>query len=536
MILSTLDAAARLEAVRHERERRVKARLEAIWTERALRHDLDGALAAFVRLAWPIVDKRALEWAPYMDVVCHALHRQMLGDPDYKRLLINLPPGFAKSLFTSVFAPAFEWLWNPSRQKVFFTANDSLSKRDSRRMRKLVTSRWYRGMLAEFRRRRGGIGWDGSFVADQNEVRNYVNTEGGARHCMTLKTGVTGQRGDDISIDDPLDVKAIVVGTPDHAAARCAEAAVIIDQLESRVNDDRDARWTLTMQRLHPDDPAGRALAEGGWKTICLPLHYDPQHPQVCPEDPRTVAGELLHVGRYTEEIAEKKAAKLGWTAAGQLEQRPMSAAALQIRPEWLAKTYACTPQEVAKVAAEVWLTTDPNQKSTAGCDASIQVWARCDESGPAGAGYYLLDRVARPMGIVEYERVMDDMITVWAPSLAAKGGALIEDTVNGATYLEMRGPVYKGVTLHDFRPARDTPGGDHSKAARAAYYIRAAGAGAIILPAAGVVPWVTTYRERILGWPAIGKDDMDAGSQLVMRWSLQEATPASFFDLFAAG
>jgi hypothetical protein len=521
------DALARLEAVRAERRRRLEARQREVWTERALRWQEDGALAAFVKAAWTIVDRKALEWAPYMDVVCHALHRQMLGDPDYRRLLINLPPGFAKSLFTSVFAPAFEWTFNATRQKLFFTANDSLSKRDSRKMRTLVTSRWYRGLLAEARRRRGK-GWDGELAVDQNEVRNYANSEGGARHCLTLKTGVTGQRGDDVSVDDPLDVKAIVLGTPDAAEARCEEAAAIIDQLETRVNDLRDARFTITMQRLHPGDPAGRAIAEGGWKVICLPLHYDPEHPQKCPEDPRTVPGELLHPTRYTEAQLVRLVRKLGWTASGQLEQRPVSAATLAIKPEWLARTYECQPEEIARRALEVWLSSDPNQKKGAACDAACHVWARCDD------GYHVLDRVTRPMAYPEYERVMDDLIARWAPILAAKGGVLIEDTANGATYLQVRGPVYRGVTLHAFLPARDTPGTDKSKAARAAYPIKAASALAIVLPSAGVAPWAPLLRERLLGWPAVGKDDMDAMSQLLMRWSLQEAAAPSFFDLFS--
>lgn len=521
------DPSARLDAVLAERERRAKERLAAILTERALRFDEDGALAAFVQVAWSIVDRRALEWAPYMDVVCHALHRQMLGDPAYQRLLICIPPGAAKSLFTSVFAPAFEWLFNPARQKLFFTSSDSLSKRDSRRTRTLITSPWYRGMLAELARRRGS-GWLGGLAYDQNEVRNFVNTEGGARTCMTLKTGVTGQRGDDIAVDDPLDVKAITLGTPEAAAARCAEAASIIDQLETRVNDERDARRTITMQRLHPDDPAGRALAEGGWKVICLPLHYDPDHPQVCPEDPRTVPGELLHPTRNTEKGAERLAAKLGWTAAGQLEQRPMSAASLKIQSDWLERDYQCEPEAIAQRAIEVWLSSDPNQKGKASSDdAALKVWARCDD------GYYLLDRIARPMGYPEYEREMDGLITRWASWLASKGGVLIEDTANGATYLQVRGPIYLGVTLHDFLPARDTPGTDKSKGARAVYFIRAAAAKAVVLPSSAVAPWVGAYRARVLGWPAIGKDDMDADSQIFMRWALQESTQTSYFDLF---
>jgi phage terminase large subunit-like protein len=516
-----------LAALEREAESRALAEYRDALREHALRYDAPGAFASFVDLMWPVVEPRTLEWAPYMDAVCHALHRQMLGDPGYQRLLINLPPGYAKSLLVSVLAPAYEWTFAPSRRKLFFTSDDDLSARDSRRTRILITSDSYRAFLGEACRRRGVEPWKLAF--DQNEKRNFENSERGFRQCLTLKTGVTGKRGDDLVVDDPIDVKAILLGGPEAANTRCAEAGAIIDQaLETRVNDRRDARRTIVMQRLHPDDPAGRAIAEGGWKVLCLPLHFDPE--KACPEDPRTIPGELLHP-RDTEEDAQRLAAKLGWTAAGQLEQRPLAAEALQIRPEWLTRTYTCEPEAVAHRAIEVWISSDPNQKGGAGrCDAPCHVWARCDD------GYHILDRVARPMSYPEYERVMDDLITRWAAWLAQKGGALIEDTANGATYLQVRGPIYKGVTLHAFLPSADTPGTDKSKAARAAYTIRAASAMALVFPAAGVAPWAPTLRERLLGWPAVGKDDMDAMSQLHMRWAVQESNGPSFFDLFAAG
>jgi phage terminase large subunit-like protein len=518
----------RLHVLLRERERRARERLTRALTERALRHNTPGAFAAFVKLVWSVVEPRALEWAPYMDVVCHALHRQMLGDPAYRRLLINLPPGYAKSLLVSVLAPAFEWTFNPTRRKLFFTADDDLSARDSRRMRILITSDVYLALLTESCRRRDVKPWTLAF--DQNEKRNFENSDRGFRQCLTLRTGVTGKRGDDLVVDDPIDAKSVFLGTPDLVNARCSEASAIIDQaLESRVNDRRDARLTMVMQRLHPDDPAGRAIAEGGWKILCLPLHYDPDHPQVCPEDPRTTPGEYLHPTRDTDEDIARLVRKLGWQAPGQLEQRPVSAESLQLKPEWLARDYHCEPEAVAHRALEVWLSSDPNKKGKdTSDDSSCQVWARCDD------GHYLLDRVARPMGYPEYERVMDDLIARWAPWLASKGGVLIEDTANGATYLQIRGPICRGVTLHAFLPSRDTPGTDKSKAARAAYTIRAASALAIVLPSSAVAPWVGAFRERILGWPAVGRDDMDGASQIHMRWALQESSGPSPFDLFA--
>jgi phage terminase large subunit-like protein len=205
----------------------------------------------------------------------------------------------------------------------------------------------------------------------------------------------------------------------------------------------------------------------------------------------------------------------------------PVAAEALVIPPEHLAREYHCTPEEVALRAIEVWLTSDANKKGrVTSDDSSIMVVARCDD------GYYILDRVARPMGIVEYTRVMDAMIDRWAPALASKGGVLIEDTANGATYLETSGRFRSGVTMHDFMPTRDTPGTDKSKEARGDYVVKAAAATRIVLPSARVAAWGPQLRERLLGWPAIGRDDMDALSQLVMKWSKEAAGSWSIQDM----
>ena len=513
-----VDPKEELEQLRAELARRARAEVEAVWFELACRYDEAGAFAAFVRLMWSVVEPAALEWAPYMDVVCHALHRQMLGDPAYRNLLICLPPGYAKSLLVSVMAPAYEWIFNPSRRKLFFTADDDLSARDSRRTRNLLKSQVYLRLLAEVCRRTGRKPW--AFEADQNEKRNFENSDQGFRQCLTLMGGVTGKRGDDLVVDDPIDVKALILGGPDAVNRRCEEAGSIIDMaLETRVNDRRVARKTIVAQRTHPKDPGGRALAEGGWRVLCMPLRYEPKHPQVCPEDPRTVEGEFLHSTRDVEEDVRKLESKLGWQAPGQLQQRPVAAELLLIRPEHLAREYTCQPEEIAKRASQVWLTSDANQKGKATSDdSSIMVVARCTD------GDHILDRIARPMGIVEYTRTMDSTIDRWAWVLAAKGGALIEDTANGATYLETSGRYRRGVTMHAFLPTRDTPGTDKSKAARGDYVVKTAAALRLVLPAAHVCPWGPQLRERLLGWPAIGRDDMDALSQLIMRWAREES------------
>ena len=524
----------RLTERRDERENRRQTRLRDRYIEKALHHEEDGAFEAFVRLIWQEIEPDVLEWAPFMSVVCRYLHRHILGDPEYRKLLILLPPGTSKSILVSVMMPAYEWLFDPTYRRLFFTGDDGLSTRDSRRTRRAIKSEVYQQLMAEWCRRHGTEPWD--FAADQQEKRNFETTSMGFRQCMTLKTGVTGKRGAGIGVDDPIDIKSIMLGSPEAIDRRCEESNEIIKQaMATRINDPRVARLLLCMQRLHVNDPAGYALRSGGWKVLCLPLHYDPEHPQVSPDDPRTEPGEILHPTRHTPEVVAGLVEGTGRLAGAQLELRPTPASGGMIKRDWLAERYHCDPEDIAATADEVWITSDAAKKGTAGSDFNaIQCWARKDGKR------YLLDRVYAQMNSLAYFQAMDDMIAKWCRFIVAtQGGCLVEDTANGTNYLDAREPAYLGVAMVRFHPSSDTPGPDKSKAARARYYERAAESRAIILPAPEVAHWVGDYIESVVSFPlGANDDDMDASSQLMMRWTREDegqGSGRSWFDMLGS-
>jgi predicted phage terminase large subunit-like protein len=504
----------------------VDAIRQAALFERVCRWKDEGALSAFVRLVWPEVEPRALEWAPYMGTICRALHRQMLGDEEYARILINIPPGMAKSLLVSVFGPAFEWLFSPGRRKLFFAGDDALAKRDSRRTRLLMQSPIYQRLLAEVCKREGRKPW--VFAFDQNEKTNYENTDRGFRQVLTLRAGVTGKRGDDFVIDDPIDVKAVINGGPEAIDRRCREVANTIDQaLETRVNDMRDARQTIIMQRLHINDPAGHAIREGGWHHICMPMEYNASHKYAYDHDPRTERGELLNPARTPLDKLERLRKKLGpQQASAQLDQLPTPAQGGQIKRAWFGERYSCPPEDIAATADEVWVSVDAAKKGKDSSDFhAMQVWAK------RGGKKYPLDRITDRMGYPEFERALDGLIEKWRYYLSGEitespGGVLIEDTANGTTYMQIRGEAHVGIPLVPFHPSTDTPGKDKSKGARAVYVERAAESRAIVLPEPSIAPWVEPMLSCWCAFPMVtNDDDMDATSQIVMRWAVEAGT-----------
>lgn len=237
------------------------------------------------------------------------------------------------------------------------------------------------------------------------------------------------------------------------------------------------------------------------------------------------LAGEALHPKRYPlSRLLKIKAAitQLGgvreWEALYQ--GRPVPLSGNHIKREWFEERYSCRPEDLAATADEVWVTVDAAKKGTNSSDThSMQVWAR------KGSKKYVLDRVCDRMGYPEFRTALDALIAKWRAHLVRRGGALIEDTANGTTYMQERGPAYLGVPLIAFHPNKDTPGDDKGKGARATYLERDAEARAIILPDPSIAPWVG---DMVTWWCAfpLGRfdDDVDAASQLLMRWMLQAA------------
>lgn len=272
--------------------------------------------ATFVRMFWVIVDPSPLEWSWHMEAVCDALQEVELGR--CRRLVINVPPGFSKSLLTCVFFPAWQWLRNPTRRTLFLSHDKDVAIRDSRRMRILIESPEYRALLTRFH---GKEAW--TLSDDQNAKSNFENSKKGFRYCGAIGGKITGKRGDGIIIDDPHDVKEAIEGSPERIAERMAETCNIFKQvLKSRLNDQRKGYVIIIMQRVHEGDLAGMAIAQK-YKTVILPMRFDPARAD--PRDPRKVAGELLDPVRFPLEIVEEMEADLGSQASGQLNQEPVS-------------------------------------------------------------------------------------------------------------------------------------------------------------------------------------------------------------------
>lgn len=478
--------------------------------ERRKRRAIIGSLESFVRAFWSIVEPhRPLVWSWHMTLICEELERSYRGELP-GALVVNIPPRHSKSSLLGVLGPAWWWLHSPQTQFLAVTKLDKNAKRDARHHRRVCSSALYRALVARQAADGAYQSWDWS--KDQNEIRYFANSAGGHRISVTVETDVIGVGADLLIIDDPHDAEEV-----NSTAERAARA---MDEIWERYREvwstrlNPGGRAQCIMQRLHESDLAGRLLADPETTALVLPLEFEEDHPRRHLQDPRTVEGELLAPGRFSErDILRLKTTPQMY--AGQAQQRPSPKGGGQIKREWFKVFYKCSPHDLAAQADEVWITADAAKKANADADFhAIQAWCRI------GGRRILLDRRHERMNYPQFELAMDGMVALWKPSVV-----LVEDTANGTTYIQCK----EGISvcpIIGFHPGQ-IPGSDKSKGARAIYLERSAEAGQIELPDPSIAPWIEEWIHEITCFPAVlHDDDVDAASQLMVRWTLEAAKP----------
>jgi len=491
--------------------------------------------------------------------LCNALEwfERELRAGNSPRLIIEAPPRAGKTEVVSRYFPVWYLGRNPWHEIICASYGKDLADDNSRDAREIArgeqTGDVFPELMPKVAKKRHQVDYKRSDVDRADNWR--VGTKGRYRSAGVC-TGISGKGAHVFIIDDPF---------KDRQEADSQARRELVKKWFTSTATTRLAPHSgvvLMATRWHEMDLTGMvrdAEKHGGdkWVVLSFPAvaeknEYeagqpwdawsepeDPENPwDSLPEDERPPllrsTGEALHPERFDLERLEKIQAAMqslgrlrDWDALYQ--QRPIAEGGNQIKREWFDERYSCPAKDIALQADEVWLSVDAAKKGKAHNDFHVmQLWSL------TGNKRHLLDRVAGQMGYPEFEKAMDGLILKWSPILREKGGALIEDTANGATYIQVRGPSHHGVVLIDFSPTRDTPGRDSSKPARASYLVRAAESRGIILPDSNECPWV----EDVIAWWCafpLGShdDDVDAASQLMMRWTIDEAEPESFFTLF---
>jgi hypothetical protein len=104
----------------------------------------ENGLIEFVKYFWHVLEP-ATELVEGWVLEAIAEHLEAITFGDLTRLLVNVSPGFCKSLMLNCFWPAWEWgpMNQPHQRYVCFSYTSSLTERDNSRFRDLIRSPEY---------------------------------------------------------------------------------------------------------------------------------------------------------------------------------------------------------------------------------------------------------------------------------------------------------------------------------------------------------------------------------------------------------
>lgn len=330
--------------------------------------DCERSLLTFVRYFWHVLEPKARPFVEGWALRAISEHLEAVSRGEIQCLLVNVPPGFSKSLLTDVFFPAWEWgpLNRPHLRYCSWSYSDHVTIRDNVKCRRLLLHPAYQKL------------WGDRFrlTDDVNAKVKFENDKTGFKFASSVRGVSMGERGDRKILDDPHSVREA------ESDAHREEAVMFFSEaLPSRDNDSKSATIVI-MQRVHERDVAGHILEHlANYCVLTIPMHFDPQHPIATKRhsftgwrDPRKVPGELAFPELFPAERVETMAAAMRsfggeYAVAGQLEQRPEPRGGGRFKEEYWRE---CEPHEVPTggVTVRGWdlAATEGGGDYTSGC------------------------------------------------------------------------------------------------------------------------------------------------------------------------
>lgn len=270
-----------------------------------------GGLIEFVRYFWPVLEpKTPLVDGWPLQAICEHLEAVTFGE--INRLLINVPPGFCKSLLTDVFWPAWEWsaMGMSHLRYISFSYSVALTERDNGKFRDLLLSAPFQQMYGK------------RFALRKVGEQLISNDKTGYKRASSVGGIGTGERGDRAIIDDAHNVKEA-----ESEVVRNETVRWFRESVSNRLNDMDKSAIVVIMQRVHEDDVSGIIIDTQDYCHLMIPMEFDPD--RACETtigwiDPREDDSELAWPERFPNHVVESLKRDLGpYAYAAQYAQSP---------------------------------------------------------------------------------------------------------------------------------------------------------------------------------------------------------------------
>lgn len=422
------------------------------------------SLTEFARLA-------GYEPAPHHKLLIRDL--EALARGDIETLVVEMPPGSAKSTYVNFLFPAWFLARNQDHNVLTASHSAELAERWGRKTRNLIATTT--NVL--------GMGLSG----DSQAAYRWATSGGGEYYAVGVGVGIAGFRADLGIIDDPFGSRE------DAESKRIRENRWqwYIDDFSARLKP--GARRVIMHTRWHDDDLAGRVkrqLAELQRPHIVLTLpaeaeEFDPlgrKPGELLWDDPAGYDyGAFLRARRQESDIR---------TWASLYQQKPVPDEGDYFKAAWLIPVEHTPPATEMRIfgGSDYAVTSD-------GGDYTVHAVLGVDYDGNP----YLLDVWRRQASSDEWIDAWCDLVRRWRPMGWAEEQGQIRSGVG--PFLERRARELKAHVAREQFPTR----GD--KAVRAQSFRGLIATRGLRIPAAA--PWRADVETELLRFPAGVHDDI---------------------------
>jgi predicted phage terminase large subunit-like protein len=437
----------------------------------------------------------AMNW--HIEVIAAKLAAVRQGQ--IRRLIINVPPRYLKSLLGSVAFPAWCLGRQPGRQILCVSYAQDLADKLARDCRRIMISDWYQRAFPT------------RLSPQRQAVPEFETTALGCRLATSVGGVLTGRGADLIIIDDPLKPEEALSQSQRRAANEWFDHT-----LYSRLNDKREGAIVLIMHRLHEDDLVGHVLGQEDWEIVRFPAIAEDDEAFVVETvwGKRRVArrpGEALHPEREPPEMLEQIRRTIGeYNFAGQYQQAPAPQGGGMVKAAWF-RNYA--PNERPDKFDRIVQSWDTANKATELSDFSV-----CTTWGIWGKDLYLLHVLRRRMEYPELKRAVREQCQAFGANVV-----LIEDKASGTQLIQEL--VQDGLhAVTRYQPQSDKIMRMHAQTATIEN-------GFVHLPKEAA--WLAEYVHELTAFPRGRHDDQVDSTAQMLDWFKRGSSLSSNAGIF---
>jgi len=373
------------------------------------------------------------------------LHKDNFSGRAVNNLLINMPPRFAKSTFSTIYFPSYYILRNPRRYVMSCSYNAQLSTDFGRQVKNTVQEKWIRQAFPGF-----------EMSYDSRAADVWRTTEYGAYFGVGIGGTTSGRPANLLIVDDPVKARE----EAESATMRNKIWDYYNSALTTRLQPEEDgtlAKQIVILTRWHPDDLAGRLMEtddwdEGRWLHINFPAIKTTESGVLRPvtelpsDDPRYVpTGQLSKVNppkrHYKQQVEEalwperfpldelKRRERMNQREFASLyQQTPYIEGGNILKAEWW-KFY--TEEEQPKRFSSIVVGADTAFKKTETADYSAFVVVGLAHNGDM----YILEVIRNKWDFPELKKIAVEVNNKWR----GRGlrGLYIEDKASGQSLIQ---------------------------------------------------------------------------------------------------